>query len=166
LKTLLDLYVCEQFVFNGNICKQVDGVALSSPLWPILADIFLSTLENKPEGDLNSTIPYRRYVDDTLVIARNETDIMALFYKLNSLHPDIKLTLECESGSKPPFYDFLPNRMSDVLCVCLFENRTHSRQRERNNTIVASPWCSQAQWCKKLADFGSAASPVTCTVLF
>ena len=35
-----------QFTFNGQTYRQLDGVAMWSPLCPILADIFLSSLEN------------------------------------------------------------------------------------------------------------------------
>ena len=34
------------FLFNGNICDQVDGVAMGSPLAPILANIFMGFQQN------------------------------------------------------------------------------------------------------------------------
>ncbi|VDP79739.1 unnamed protein product [Echinostoma caproni] len=47
LRALLKLCVRNvQFVFNGTIFRQINGVAMGSPLGPILADIFMSKLEN------------------------------------------------------------------------------------------------------------------------
>ena len=51
-----------QFTFNGQIFRQVDGVAMGSPLGPILADIFLSSLENKLDGVIQDTYLYVRYM--------------------------------------------------------------------------------------------------------
>ena len=35
------------FIFDGKLDDQIDGVAMGSPLGPILADVFMSFLENK-----------------------------------------------------------------------------------------------------------------------
>ena len=61
------------FQFNGAFYVQTDGVAMGSPLGPLLANVFMSSLEEKlePEGKLPDY--HRRYVDDTLTIMRNIT---------------------------------------------------------------------------------------------
>ena len=55
------------FTFNGKIYRQIDGVAMGSPLGPILANIFMSNLEKhgKLSAIINKTLFYKRYVDDT-----------------------------------------------------------------------------------------------------
>ena len=55
------------FQFNGELYEQTDGVAMGSPLGPLLANVFMCHIENQLEQ--NNMIPsfYRRYVDDTLV---------------------------------------------------------------------------------------------------
>ena len=52
------------FVFNGMYYDQVDGVAMGSPLGPILANIFISQLENKAINKFTGNKPaiYKRYV--------------------------------------------------------------------------------------------------------
>ncbi|CAH8616866.1 unnamed protein product [Schistosoma rodhaini] len=45
---LLKCTMNAHFKFNGEIYRQIDGVAMGSPLGPILADIFLAKLENGP----------------------------------------------------------------------------------------------------------------------
>ena len=53
------------FQFNGALYKQThsDGVAMGSPLGPLLANVFMSHIEENPEreGELSSF--YRRYID-------------------------------------------------------------------------------------------------------
>ena len=44
-KKLLDLAVQDTFfVFNGELYKQTDGMAMGSPLGPIFANVFMSSL--------------------------------------------------------------------------------------------------------------------------
>ena len=53
------------FAFNGQIYFQVDGIAMGSPLPPLLADIFLIELERSLIPNLRKVKFWRRYVDDT-----------------------------------------------------------------------------------------------------
>ena len=84
-----------QFQFNGELYRQVDGVAMGSPLGPLLADVFMAKLENnqlKPAID-RCTL-YRRYVDDILCIADNKVDPMNMLsisstYRLHSVQRSI-----------------------------------------------------------------------------
>ena len=56
------------FLFDGKVYNQVDGVAMGSPLGPVMANIFMCELERKALEQYSGTLPslYRRYVDDTL----------------------------------------------------------------------------------------------------
>ena len=58
------------FLFNGKMYDQIDGVAMGSPLAPVLANLFLGHYENiwlnKYQGP--SLYFYRRYVDDTFCL--------------------------------------------------------------------------------------------------
>ena len=54
------------FTFNNKICIQNDGVAMGSPLGPILAGIFMVELENTLVPKLKQLFKnWRGYVDDT-----------------------------------------------------------------------------------------------------
>ena len=66
LKDLLEVATTNQlFQFNGELYEQTDGVAMGSPLGPLLANVFMCHIEDQLEQ--KSMIPsfYRRYVDDT-----------------------------------------------------------------------------------------------------
>ena len=95
-----------QFMFNKDIYRQKDGVAMGSPIGPLLADIFMSKLENDP---LLQTIRqfscYCRYVDDIFVIGDQGLDFTTLLNKFNTAHPSIKFSLETETNNCLNFLD-------------------------------------------------------------
>ena len=67
-KELLELAVCNvPFRFLHKNCLQWDGIAVGSPLGPILAHIFMSNLEIKlNEFSTNKPSLWVRHVDDIL----------------------------------------------------------------------------------------------------
>ena len=69
------------FVFEGNYFDQVDGVAMGSPLGPVLANIFMCYLEENAIQNYTGKQPsvYRRYVDDTFLIFDKKEDSIAFF---------------------------------------------------------------------------------------
>lgn len=95
---LLELCMNENyFKYNDEFYKQKDGLAMGSPLSPLLAQIFMSDFE---ESILNAPFTknisfWYRYVDDILVGFTGTKDELTQTLKhLNSLHPKIKFTLE------------------------------------------------------------------------
>ena len=64
------------FIFNSKFYNQMDEVAISSPLAPILADICMGFHELKwlNEYNLNKPKFYLRYADDILAALDNEQD--------------------------------------------------------------------------------------------
>ena len=54
------------FRFNGETFTQIDGVVMGSPLGPLLANIFMISLEKKVLPNVSNYLCYwKRYVDDT-----------------------------------------------------------------------------------------------------
>ena len=63
------------FMFNGNIYKQIDGVSMGASLGPVLANVKTTELEKVCVQKLidDGTIKfYARYVDETLLIIKDE----------------------------------------------------------------------------------------------
>ena len=61
------------FTFNGETFTEVDGVAMGSPLAPILAGIFIVELERNLIQILKDHLScWRRYVDDTICIIKKD----------------------------------------------------------------------------------------------
>ena len=106
LKHLLELCTKEMhFTFNGETYKQVDGVAMGSPLGPVLANVFMVELETKLVPTLNDKIAlWQRYVDDTFTFIKND-EIENVKTILNGFHEDIKFTHEIEKEGSIAFLD-------------------------------------------------------------
>ena len=64
------------FIFNNKFYNQIDGVAMGSPLAPVLANILMDFYESKwlNEYNLNKTKFYLRYADDILAAFDKEQD--------------------------------------------------------------------------------------------
>jgi len=97
------------FLFNGKFYDQVDGVAMGSPLAPILAFSWfprrnLALVNNFDKADI---LLYRCYVDDTFCVFNNGQDAMSFFEFINSQHPNIKFTFEKQNDGKLSFLDIL-----------------------------------------------------------
>ena len=59
------------FMFNNKFYKQIDGVAMGSPLGLALANIFMCSFENIWLKDCPHSLKsvfYRQYVDDIFVL--------------------------------------------------------------------------------------------------
>ena len=94
-------------MFNDEIYIQNDGVAMGSPLGPLLANTFMTSLE---EEVIPKLAPYlcnwKRYVDDTRAYV-NPEKIDFIFTKLNLHHPNIQFTFELEKNKQITFLDVL-----------------------------------------------------------
>ena len=113
------------FLFNNQWYKQVDGVAMGSPLAPTLASIFLSKIEENI--DLFSgykPLVYKRYVDDVFLIFENKDHVKPFLNYMNSIHSNIKFTVEEEVQSTLPFLDLLINRKSNCYETGIYRKKT------------------------------------------
>ena len=76
-------------MFNSLLYKQIDGVAMSSPLGPSLANAFLSYhekdwLNNYPQGF--KPVFYRRYTDAIFIPFKSNDHLKYFQDFLNSFH--------------------------------------------------------------------------------
>ena len=95
-KLLNDACSKTAFTFNDKIYKKIDGVSMGSPLGPLLANIFMTELEKdiiQKLIDKKFIKFYIRYVDDTLLLGKDE-DIDPILKELNSYNKNIKFTVD------------------------------------------------------------------------
>ena len=126
------------FLFNGDVYDQIDGVAMGSPLGPVLADIFMSWLEedfmNKYSGE--KPVYYRRYVDDTFLVFNTSTDALSFFAFVNAQHPNIAFTMECEESNSLPFLDVKVTRTCTGIETSLYRKTSFSGLYQKWNSCV------------------------------
>ena len=94
-----------EFSFNKTMFKQIDGIAIGSPLGPALANIFVGYYEEKLFSQTQKSPTYFRYVDDTFDIIDHEAEADKFLIKLNCLHQSLQFTFEKEKGKCLPFLD-------------------------------------------------------------
>lgn len=89
------------FQYNNTFYRQNSGLPMGSPLSPLLADIFMDHLESKilsSNLSNNHILFWFRYVDDIIVGFNGTNRQIDLFLKsINSMHPNIKFTVEIEN---------------------------------------------------------------------
>ena len=85
--------------------KQLDGVAMGSPLGPALANIFVGFHESRLFNNTVKPGVYFRYVDDTFVIFGSELECDRFHVNLSQLHPALKFTVEKEQTNSLNFLD-------------------------------------------------------------
>ena len=103
----------DSFYFYSIFYNQIDGVAMSSPLAPVLANTFMGFYESKwlNEYNLNKPKFYLRYADDILAAFDNKQDSLNFLNFLNNRHLNIKLTIEKQNNHSISFLDIF---ISDI----------------------------------------------------
>jgi len=114
-KKLLE-FACKDvnFLYNDEWYIQNDGVSMGSPIAPVMADIFMDSLEKKISDYTGSKpIIYKRYVDDIFLVFENKEFIDPFLSFMNDLHTRIKFTVEHEKNKELPFLDVKVIRKED-----------------------------------------------------
>ena len=85
---------------------QIDGVAIKSPLAPVLANPFMDHYEKEwlSNYDGVSLSYYTRYVDDIFPVFNSHDEAKRFFSYLNSRHPNVKFTIETVVNKVVPFF--------------------------------------------------------------
>ena len=95
------------FSFDNKLYQQLDGVAMGSPLGPVIAGIFTVELETTIVPTLsNCLLFWQRYVGDTLCFVKKGFRDHILT-SINNFHPNIDFTYEGEINNMLSFLDAL-----------------------------------------------------------
>ena len=93
-----------EFSFNSTMYRQVDGVAMGSPLGPAPANRFMRCCELLVPTEVWPGL-YRRYMDSTFSLFPKEQDAVRFGDRLNGVHKSLKFTMESEKEGELPFLD-------------------------------------------------------------
>ena len=112
------------FSFDGTMYRQIDGVAMGSPLGPILANIFVGYYEKCFFEKSNKPIMYFRYVDDIFAVFHNRSEADMFLEKLNKLHSSLVFTKEEETNGSLPFLDVYIERNDGKFITSVYRKPT------------------------------------------
>ena len=117
-----------EFSFKDQMYKQLDSVAMGSPLRPALANIFVGFHESRLFDNTAKPGVYFRYVDDSFVIFGSELDCDHFKEKLNLLHPALKFTIEKEQNNSLHFLDVLVEKKGTGFLTSIYRKPTFTGQ--------------------------------------
>ena len=124
-----------EFSFNDIMHRQIDGVAMGSPLGPALANIFVGYFESKLFQTTSKPEMYYRYMDDTFVVFSDEDECDLSLDSLNSLHPSLRFTIKKESNLALPFLDVLVEKSPFKFITSIYRKPTFIGQYLRWNSF-------------------------------
>ena len=123
--------------------RQVDGVAMGSPLGPILANIFLGHCESRIPVEQWPDL-YCRFVDDTFsLFSGGNPEALKFLNTLNGLHPSLVFTMESEEDNKLSFLDVLVIREEKEFSSTIYRKPTF--------TGLYNRWDSYSAYDQKVA---------------
>ena len=122
-------------MYYDKIYKQVDGVAMGSPLGPILANLLMVHLEKEWMEESFSPKLYYRYVDDIFCVFDLSSDEHKEFHNfLNTRHSNLKFTIEQDLSSIP----FLEVNIEKSSAFCKIILYLHCSDRNHHFWLVVN----------------------------
>ena len=133
------------FKFRGKFYRMTDGLAMGSPVSPIVANIFMENLERNAILTMKDRPRlWLRFVDDVLAIVKR-TSLPSMLEHLNKQNAAITFTMEVEKDGKLPFLDGEIERENTRLNLSVYRKPTHSgRYLNFNSHHPISAKCSTA----------------------
>ena len=116
-------------MFNSKYYKQVDSVAMESPLGLALANIFICSFESKWLRDCpNDLRPmfFRCYIDEIFVLFSCPYHADKSRQYLSSKHPNINFSIEKQEDGCLPFLDINTFCENDKLATNVYRKSTFS----------------------------------------
>ena len=118
------------FTYRGKFYEQVEGAAMSSPISPIVANLYMESFEVRAlQSSPNPPSVWKRFVDDTFINMKKAHKEEFLTH-LNSVDNNIQFTTEEPRPDGPlPFLDILitPDK-DDRLDTTVYRKPTHTNQ--------------------------------------
>ena len=146
------MYMATQglFMYKNKLYKQIDGCIMGSPLGPTLANFFLGYLETKLLSNNCDVTPklYLRYIDDIYAVFNNPTLSEHFLKTLNTLHKNIKFTLEKATNANTlNFLDVQISLNSKGYETQVYRKPTNTGLLLNFNSICPTNWKSGLLMC-------------------
>jgi hypothetical protein len=144
-KLLLVVLENNYFQFANKSYKQISGLPMGNKLSGLLAEIFMDQLERQIISTNNIRF-YYRYVDDTLILARNRENAGEILEMFNSASDRLRFEIEHPNEGRLNLLDFSLKIVDGNISIKPYTKPARSSvflngnsalpQRVINNTIV------------------------------
>ena len=126
-KELLSLATKESyFILNDILYKQIDGVAMDSPLGLTIANAFLCFYEKnwlEQCSDKFKPVYFKRYIDEIFVLFMSRDHLIKFRDYLNKCHPNMKFSFEEGKNGNLSFLDVEVSREETSLPLLSIANQ-------------------------------------------
>ena len=112
---------CDQ---GGNLWKQIDGVAMGSPLGVLFANTYMGFVEKRVFQRIPQPPTHRRYIDDTFAVTttRESLNVLCRTFEEYSL---FNFTCEFLQDSVLPFLDVKVTQNQDLFSTSVYRKHTN-----------------------------------------
>ena len=110
---------------QGELFRQVDGVAMGSPLGVLFANMYMATVEERTFREHRKPRIYGRYIDDIFITIRNPDDAIKLkqSFTKNSV---LNFTIEQSQQKTLPFLDVLIQQKEGGFNTTVYTKTTNT----------------------------------------
>ena len=116
------------FGMGSDIYRQ-EGLAMGSPLLPVLANIYMEYFGDMALGSTSlKPSMWLRYVDGKFILWPHQEDVQIFLDHVNSIRPFIQFTLGKEQDNKLPFLDVLVTRREQGFRLSVYCKPTFTGQ--------------------------------------
>src|SRR5579859_3284631 len=116
------------FQYKDDFYQQKSGMAMGSPLSPLMANMFMEWFEQRAiDTAPKKPKMWLRYVDDVYCQWQHgKESLQGLLDHLNGIHPNIRFTMEVEQDGKLPFLDVNIERVGNKVETGVYYKKTHT----------------------------------------
>ena len=108
------------FIFHDTMYCQIDRISMGSPLSPLIANVFVGSLEQQL---FPLQFCYFHYVD-TFACFSSHSEALKFFHCFNSLYSLLSFTMEEENNNMLPFPDGLVERNYSFFTTSVYTKPT------------------------------------------
>ena len=116
--------------------EQYDGVAMGSPLGPLLANAFMCMIEEQLVSKSSFPKFYKRYVDDIVTIFSSKQSAEEFLQVLNNIHTSAKFTMEVQSKNTLPYIGVNLHHSGHSIETSVYRKPTNTGQLLHFNSCV------------------------------
>ena len=114
------------FQFNKQYYKQTNGIAMGSPLAPLLADLCMNWIIDQTKQIRPQPALFYRYVDDCFALFSNQKEVLNFYQLLKMIYPNIQFTYEAAENHQMFFLDVWIDSTEGILKLSTYRKPTNT----------------------------------------